>query len=298
METSDAQIFVPPRRRGVLVQGLAALGFTIAALALYWQAARLPVGQTFLLYLLAAVALSLPVPFLLYGLYALRRAEYRVDRNRLALQWGWRLEEIPMNQVLWARPAAALDAPLPLPRWRWPGKITGRRRLPDGTEAEFMAAEAPFVVVATETRWFVLSPAEPEALTRAIQRAAEAVSLEKITARSQSPAHWLQAIWRDHLAKGLLLTAWLLTVAMLVGVNLAASGSALPGLGHATPAALNQAVWLAITAWMTQGMNLGLGLFAYPSPRRRPLAYLVWLGGALAAVGFLLSAWQVLGGKG
>ncbi len=293
---SERRVFVPPRQRGVFFQVGLALVLLAAAGALYYRAALLPVGGAFLGFLAAALALTVPIPFLLYGAYALRRAEYALDRDRVVLRWGWRMEEIPMPAVAWVRPAAALDEPLPLPRLRWPGMLLGRRRRGE-VVLEFMASDArALVVVATEGGWFVISPADVEGFLEAFRRAAEEGSLEPVAARSQRPIGWLAAVWRDRLARVLLVIGWLTAVGALVWSNLAAAGLT-PVSGKAANA-LDRAVLLAVAAWLFQGLNLGLGLFAYQSPRRRAMVYLVWLAGAVAGAGFLASVGVVLRGGG
>jgi len=294
--SSERWVFVPPRQRGFFFQVGLALGLLAAAGALYYRAALLPVGGAFLGFLAAALALTVPIPFLLYGAYALRRAEYALDRDRVTLQWGWRVEEIPMPAVAWVQPAAALDEPLPLPRLRWPGMLLGRRRV-GGITVEFLAAEAgALVVIATDQGWFAISPQDAVGFLEAFRRAAEEGSLEPVAARSQHPTGWLTVVWRDRLARVFLLVGWLTAVGALVWSNLAASG--LVSVSETATNAIDRAVLLAVAAWLFQGLNLGLGLFAYQGSRRRAMAYLVWLAGAVAGVGFLASVGAVLHGGG
>ncbi len=293
---TSARAFPPPQRSGSLFQAVLALLLLAAAGVLYYRAALLPIGGAFLVTLLLALALTIPVPFLLYGWYALRRASYAVDRDRVRLQWGWRIEEIPMTQVLWVQWADALGTPLPLPKIRWPGMVVGQRVSPLG-KVEFMAATtAPLLVIATENGLYAISPADAEGFLEAFRRAAEEGTLETAAVRSQRPTRWLGEVWRDPWARGMLIVAWVAVLAALVWSNLAASGVAVPGAVGQDPAAINRAVLLAVAAWLFQGLNLGLGLFAYQSPRRRAMAYLIWLAGALAAMGFLASVAVVLSG--
>ena len=289
----NEQTFTPPQQPGVLLQITAALLFAAAAGFLYYRAALLAIGAPFLLTLIAAIILTLPVPFLLYGVYALQRAAYTVNRDKITLKWGWWVEEIPMTSVQWAQTPEGLEAPLPLPRLRWPGHVTGVHTTPEGTFV-FMAANAEnLVVLAAENGWYVLSPENPHAFLEAFRRAAEQGTLEPAAARSQRPSYWLTTIWRDRWARTMLLAGWLLSLLALVWSNLAASGWFLPNTSP-SPDAVVKAVLLAIAAWLAQGLNLGLGLFAYQSPQRRAMAYLLWLVGALAAAGFLASVGVVL----
>ena len=290
---STEQTLTPAQHPGVVFQIAMAGIFALGAGALYYQAALLPIGTTFLIVLVAAVLTTLPVPFLLYGAYALRRAAYTITRDKITLQWGWWVEEIPMAQVQWAQTPAGLEAPLPLPRLRGPGMVTGVRTTGQGTYT-FMAADTSrLVVIATTSGWYVISPENPREFLEAFRRAAEQGSLEPAAARSQRPSRWLSTIWQDRWARSLLLTAWLFSLLAFIWSNLAASGQLFPPAAPA-PNAVVRAVLLAIAAWLAQGLNLGLGLFAYQSPQRRAMAYLLWLAGALAAAGFLASVGVVL----
>ena len=281
----------PPQRPGTAIQTLAAVMLMLTAGGFFYLAARPTAGSSVLALLLVGLLLTVPIPFLLYGAYALRRAAYTVDRERVVLQWGWWVEEIPMQAIVWVQPAEALEAPLPLPRVRWPGNLTGERRVGHLTYTFMAAQPTGLIVIATENRWFVISPAEPERFLEIFRRAAEEGSLEPGAATSHRPTRWLRAIWHDRLARALLLVGWGGTLAGLVWSNLAAAGL-LPGRFSAT--AVNRAVLLAAAALLAQGLNAGLGLFAYQSPRRRSLAHLIWLAGALAAAGFLASIGFVL----
>ncbi len=290
-ETSPA--FTPPHHPGTAVQIAAAAVLAAGAGVCYYLAAQPARGG--LAFLLLGLLLTAPLPLLLYGAYALRRAAYTVSRDRLVLQWGWWVEEVPLQAVAWVQTAEALETPLPLPRVRWPGNLTGERQA-GNLRFTFMAAQPQgLVVIATEDRRFVISPADPAAFLEAVRRAAEEGSLETVAPVSHRPTRWLNAIWRDAFARALLLTAWGATLAAVIWSSLAASSLA----GGSSAVADDRAVLLAAAAVLFQGLNAGLGLFAYQSPTRRAMAYLIWVVGAVAAVGFLASVGVVLlGGAG
>ncbi len=291
---ATAPTFTPPQQPGTALQVTAAAVLAASAGVCYYLAAQ-PAAQGGLAFLLLGLLLTAPLPLLLYGAYALRQAVYAVNRDRLVLQWGWWVEEIPMQAITWVQTADALETPLPLPRARWPGNLTGERQS-GGLTYTFMASQPQgLVVIATEHRRYVISPTDPAAFLEAVRRAAEEGSLETVLSASHRPTRWLNAIWNDPLARALLLAAWGVTLAAVLWSSLAASSLA-PSRG--APAD-DRAVLLAAAAVLFQGLNAGLGLFAYQSPLRRAMAYLIWLTGALAAAGFLASVGVVLlGGAG
>ena len=90
------------------------------------------IGITFLVYLISFLGLALPIPLLVYRAYAILRASYLVVPDGISITWGFRIEEIPMENVLWVSLNSDLERPLPLPRPRWPGNVTGTRQLDDG----------------------------------------------------------------------------------------------------------------------------------------------------------------------
>ncbi len=294
MHSETSPIFTPPHQPGTAVQ-LAAAGVLAAGAGVCYYLAAQP-GRGGLAFLLLGLLLTAPLPLLLYGAYALQRAAYAVSRDRLVLQWGWWVEEVPLRAVVWVQAAEALETPLPLPRLRWPGNLTGERQAGE-VRFTFMAAQPQgLVVIATDdARRFVISPAEPGAFLEAVRRAAEEGSLETVAPASHRPTRWLNAIWRDAFARALLLAAWGATLAAVVWSSLATSNLA----GGSSPAADDRAVLLAAAAVLFQGLDAGLGLFAYQSPARRGMAYLIWVVGAAAALGFLASVGVVLlGGAG
>lgn len=292
----DDTVFYPPRRRGLVFQITIAILLAVIAGFLYYRAALLPIGGTFMLTLTGALLLTLPIPFLLYGAYALHHSVYQVTRDRVTLQWGWWVEEIPMLAIKWAQTQEGLPTPLPLPFPRWPGMIVGVRTLPS-EKITFMAADKHHgIIIGTDYGLYFISPSSPEDFLRAFRRAAEEGVLETITPHLQRPAHWLRAIWQDRWARATLLTAWMATLLAFIWSNLAASGITWPLTTPATSINTIKAVFLAITAWLFQGINLGLGLFAYQSPQGKATAYLIWLVGAIAALGFLASVAIVLAG--
>jgi len=289
----EPHYFLPPRGRGMAFQIIAALAFSAAAGFFYYRASQTPIGVAFLSYLLAALALTLPVPFLLYGIYALRNAYYAVDRDGVYIAWGWQSEAIPMNEIVWVGEEAGLEKPLPRPWPRWPGMVVGVRKAEGKRLVFYAAATQPLVVLMTEERAYAISLQDTAGFLEAFRLAAEEGSLEPIQHRAQHIGGRLSELWGDRWARALLVLGWAITLAAVVLGNLAASGIIFQS---APPLLVNRAVLLGVAALLFQGLNLGLGLFAYQSPIRKPMAYLIWLTGALSALGFLLSGVFVLQG--
>ena len=98
-------------------------------------------GTNFVAYLLISLTRICAYPVFGYRAYALLRADYYIDRDSLAMLWGLRVEDIPLTDIEWVRPASDLTNPLVLPRFRLPGAILGTRRHPDLGLVEFIASD-------------------------------------------------------------------------------------------------------------------------------------------------------------
>ena len=181
--------FPPPKRRGMIVHGVLILVLAVIAIAGFISLSRTTVGPSFLISLLVAFIAFIPLPFLAYRTYSLLRADYHMDRDSLAIYWGLRVEDIPLTDIEWIRPAEDLTRPLSLPALPLPGSLLGLRRHPDLGVVEFLASDVKkLLLVATAKRVFVISPENPSALAQTFARATELGSLAPAEAKSVYPS--------------------------------------------------------------------------------------------------------------
>lgn len=225
-------IFQPSRRSGLIFHAVIIIILILGGLWSLYQASRAQVGPIFLLYLLPAlVALSL-VPLFLYRAYALRQAAYLLERDGLHLRWGLRAESIPMDAVQWIDLAANRQTTLPLPWMRWPGALLGRRRLPDGTQVEFLAADSnQLVLIATAKSLFAISPEQPDEYLDTFQHLNELGSLTLLPASSVYPSFLISRVWANKPARYLLLSGLALSLIVLILVSLAIPSRSVVSLG-------------------------------------------------------------------
>src|SRR3972149_5975802 len=108
--------FPPSKRFGLLVHGIIILVLAGISAWGFLNLTRTQLGPMFVNYLLMGILAFAPIPFLGYRAYALLRADYYIDRDSLAMLWGLRVEDIPLTDVEWVRPASDLSHPLSLPR--------------------------------------------------------------------------------------------------------------------------------------------------------------------------------------
>ncbi len=282
--------FLPPRRNGIIFHLAAILLLFTASVLTLDQATYTGIGPAFMAYLLGFTALALPIPILAYQLYALLRSKYVLTPGSITLSWGLRSEKIPMVEINWLRPEQELDFRLPLPLIRWPGAVTGNRRLDRRTLVEFLASQgAALILIETPNRAFAISPEDPQAFLAAFHRMAELGTLAPEAGVSTRPARVLESIWQNLSARYLLLSGLALALAFLGYVTFGVAPA--PGVSH--PLAQTgrsitsaQIFLLPVLNGVFYLADLFLGLIFFPRPTTRPLAFLLWIATPLVSLMF------------
>jgi len=293
--------FLPERLRGRIFHMAALSVFGLVGLAGLWQAMHASIGPLFLLYLLPALAALGAIPALAYRYYDLLNSSYTLEREGVRLRWGLRVEDIPIDNVLWVRPASELGTSLPLPRLRWPGAVVGTRMLAGAGEVEFMASQTRnLLVIATPGQGYAVSPADPEGFLLAFQRCTEMGSLAPMAPRSIYPTYLLGRVWRSRLARLQLLLGAGLSLALLVWVSLAVPGREQVHLGF-TPTGAGGDLAPAVRLLLLPVLNtffflfdLLLGLFFFRREESQAYSYMLWGSGVFTALLFLLATGFIL----
>ncbi len=292
--------FYPPRQPGTTVLGSLIAACLVLILLGGWQMAQTSPGERFVVALLLVIGGFLPLPWLGYHLYALRQAAYLLDRDRLTLRWGLRIEQIPIADVEWVRPVAAL-ASLPAPPLRLPGLLLGRRRHPQQGEVEFLASSAPnLLLVGSRRGVYAISPADPVAFLRAFQNVLESGSLTATPARSLYPSFVVAQAWSSPWARFCWVGAFLINIGLLLWVAWSLPSLSAVSLGFLAdrrPAEAVPAPYLLLIplgslfffflVWVS-------GLFLYRRTEQRPLAHVLWFGNLFSSVFYLLALRFVL----
>lgn len=289
-------IFPPPKQRGLLIHGMILLVLAVVVVAGFVQLTSANVGPAFLIWLLVALAAFVPLPFFAYRTFALYRASYEIDRDSLAIQWGLRVEDIPLSDIEWIRPAEDLTHPLNLPTLPLPGALLGLRRHPDLGMVEFIASDVKkLLLVATAKRVFVISPENPAGLAQTFARATELGSLAPAEAKSIYPSFIVSQAWESGLARYLWLSALFLNIGLFIWSSLiipstpqvALTVQATNGIFETVPSSQLiifpvASLLLAVTGWIA-------GLYFYRWERERILAFLVWGSSTFTSLLFLLA---------
>ena len=288
--------FPPDRQRGYSfhVTLMAALG--LISIVAAWLATNEPIGARFVAYILAAGIAFAPIPLLAYRLYSLQRGNYRLDRDKLIITWGLRVEKIPVSDVEWVRPITSLAKPPTLPVLRLPGSILGHRRVADLGMVEFIAAETTSLLfIATRNRIVAISPADPAGFVQNLQNAMEMGSLSPEVAESVFPSFVLAEAWKSRLARYFWLVTVLLNVGLLAWVSLLAPtlasvplgflpsgqpGEPVPGLGL---------ILLPVVSIFLSALGWVMGLVFYRREDLRILSFLLWISCTVTTILFLLA---------
>jgi len=293
--------FPPARRRGYLTLGALAGLFILTSLLFGSLLMRSTLNVWLVLWLLLTVGSFALAAGTFYRLYALTRASYWLGRETLRLVWGLRVEEIPISDIEWVRPASDLTTPLRLPLFSVPGAILGSVQHPDLRQVEFLASDAAgLTLVATAWRVFAISPEDPAAFTRAFQRSVEMGSLTSLPSRSEYPAVLLSRAWQSRLNRA----AWLLALFFNLGLLVWVTAS-LPGLKQVSlgfnplrqpldPAPAERLILLPVLSLFFSAATWSLGLFFYRRSEQAPLARALWVSAAVSALLFLVAVYFIL----
>lgn len=288
--------FPPSHRRGLLVHGgIIAILVTLSVWA-FLNLSRAPVGPTIILYLLMILAALPPLPFFSYRAFALLRADYVLDRDSLAFYWGLRVEDIPLTDIEWIRPASDLSSPLRPPTFSLPGALLGVTRHPDLGAVEFIAStRKDILLVATAKRTYAISPKDAAAFLATFRRATELGSLLPAEAVSQYPSFLLARAWENLTARFLWLSGFLLNLGLIAWVTFLIPAVSRVSLGFDPSGAPLESVpsvrliLLPLLSALLFTAGVIAGLFFYREEKQQPLAMIVWISSALTSLLFLLA---------
>jgi hypothetical protein len=287
--------FPPPKRTGLIVHGAILLVLTIITIIGFINLSNADVGPTFLTALLVSLIAFIPIPFFAYRAYSLWRADYFIDRDSLAIHWGLRVEDIPLNDIEWIRPADDLTNPLTFPSLALPGGLLGVRRHPDLSTVEFLASDSKkLLLVATAKKIFVISPDDPASLTQTFARATELGSLAPVEAKSVYPSFVFTQAWSNSLVRYLWLVTLLLNIGLFIWASFIIPSASQVIFGQRPePSPSSQLIIFPVASLLLAVAGWIAGLYFYRWERERILAFIVWGSGTLASLLFLLAVLQI-----
>ncbi len=288
--------FPPAKQFGVILHGIIIIALTGVSIWAFWNLTQAQVGPLFVVYLLVGLIAFVPVPILGYRAFALTRADYYIDRDSLAILWGLRVEDIPLTDIEWVRPASDLTNPLALPRFRLPGAVLGTRRHPDLGAVEFIASTPRnMILIATSKHVFAISPRDAASLVRTFARATEMGSLTPAEPKSVYPSFIITQAWESPVARFVWISGLLLNLGLVGWVGLLIpSLSQVPfgfdplGVPDITVPSVRLILLPLISALMYI-VGLTAGLYFYRWEKERLLAFIIWASSTLCALLFLIA---------
>jgi hypothetical protein len=293
--------YPPARQRGISTHSILIMVLLVVTTAAAILASRQPIGLFLTVYILIGAVALFFAGLLSYRVYALTRANYSLDRERLVLKWGLRVEQIPIANIEWVRPPETLNSNPPMPFLRLPGSILGTRRDRDLGEVEYLASDASkLLFVATSQKVFAISPEAGSDFLNDVQRAIEMGSLTPADSQSVYPSFVVTQGWESPLARFLWLAGLLLNIGLLGWVSFLAPSLGAVSLGFlpsGEPRAASPGLWLIlipIVSIVFYLLGWGTGLALYRRPDRRPLAFILWSSGVISSLLFLLSVLFIL----
>lgn len=288
--------FPPSRRRGLLVHTVI---ITILATISVWaflNISRAPVGPILILYLVVILVTLPPLPFFGYRAFSLLRADYVLDRDSLSFYWGLRMEDIPLTDIEWIRPATDLTSPLRTPPLSLPGGILGMTRHSDLGTVEFIASTREnLLLVATSKRTYAISPENAAAFLEIFRRATELGSLLPAEAVSQYPSFLLSRAWENLTARFLWISGLLLNLGLVAWVLYLIPTVSRITLGFGpsrTPLEPVPSIRLILLPLLSASLfaaGLLAGLYFFRDKKGQPLAVLIWASSTLMSMLFLLA---------
>ena len=288
--------FPPAKRSGTTTHVIIILILAGISVWGFLNLSNTAVGPSYVSYLLIALLSFAPIPFFGYRAYALQRADYYIDRDSLAAIWGLRVEDIPLTDIEWVRPATDLTNPLLLPRLRLPGAVLGTRRHPDLGLVEFIASDTKnLILIATSKRVFAISPENPAALVQTFARATELGSLTPAKPVSVYPSFIITQAWENPVARFLWMSGLFLNLGLFVWVGiLIPSLSQIPSgfnaLGNPVETApASQLILLPLVSAFMYVVSIIAGLYFYRWDPQRPLSFIVWVSSTVCAVLLLIA---------
>lgn len=296
MDNTKVGHFPPAKRYGLTLHGMILLVLGGISGFGFLNLTRSQVGPYFVVYLLMALLAFAPLPFFGYRAYALYKADYYIDRDSLAMMWGLRVEDIPLTDIEWVRPASDLTHPLVLPRFRLPGSVLGTRRHPDLGLVEFIASSSRnLILIATAKRVFAISPEDAAALVRTFARATELGSLMPTEAKSVYPSFIVTQAWESPTARFLWMSGFLLNLGLVIWV-----GILIPSLSQipfgfdafGAPQYVESPVRLILLPLVSASLFAGgltAGLYFYRWEKTQPLSFIIWISSTICALLFLVA---------
>ena len=299
---ANQQVFTPTRKRGLIMQAGFVLFIGSAATGSIAGALSIGAGTGFVLLLLVFLILIAMLPVLVYRFMALQSAQYMLERDGLRIQWGLRMEYIPLSEIEWIRSFNETGFLLRKPPLALPGAVLGKVNHPDLGNVEFLASDDQnWVMIATQSKILIISPERKNEFLVAFQRMMEMGSLMPIQSESRMPIAFVEEVFRNRMARTLLISGFFLAIMGFISTALFIPTAPLIPMGYNSlgqtlePVAAEQLYLLPIIGAVIFAFNMILGFYLFRKIEYRILSHMLWITSNL--VSFLLILATILFGQ-
>ena len=292
--------YQPARGKGILFLFPVCIGLIALEIFLFLRFDLTQVGLQFFLLLIALLLIAVPLFFLLYRLYSLLFSYYRLERDGLHIQWGFRTEVIPLNAIDWIRSPAEMTEDVPWSVVPMPGAYLGTVRVDDHLTYEFLASDMNKMLFLGTSRYtYVISPQNLAAFLNGFERILQMGSLTNVEWTTSRPGNWILEAWKSRIGRIALLTslAFLITLYIFVGtrfqvgktisLSFSPSGEPLESISSVNMLVVPLG---ASIIWIVGSV---LGLLMFQRPENRRTAELVWGAVSIAVLQCLIAALMI-----
>lgn len=215
----------PPRKRSLVLNLIVGFIALVGGLVLLVLGSGDASRQPNLLQLALALVLFVVVALFSYQVFLVLTTRFQLTRSALELQWGFRREVLPLEQVEWAHPVLDFDSPMPLPGFVLPFQYYGIRRIRGLGTVEFAATDRRnMVLIRADNRHFVISPEDAYAFASEFEKLSALGPQEAVAPLSQTGRNLIGEILQDSMARKLF-TAGIVGLLTLTAVSIALSAT-------------------------------------------------------------------------
>lgn len=215
----------PPRKRSLVLNLIVGFIALVGGLVLLVLGSGDASRQPNLLQLTLALVLFVVVALFSYQVFLVLTTRFQLTRSALELQWGFRREVLPLEQVEWAHPVLDFDSPMPLPGFVLPFQYYGIRRIRGLGTVEFAATDRRnMVLIRADSRHFVISPEDAYAFASEFEKLSALGPQEVVAPLSQTGRNLIGEILQDGMARKLF-TAGIVGLLTLTAVSIALSAT-------------------------------------------------------------------------
>ena len=215
----------PPRKRSLVLNLIVGFIALVGGLVLLVLGSGDASRQPNLLQLALALVLFVVEALFSYQVFLVLTTRFQLTRSALELQWGFRREVLPLEQVEWAHPVLDFDSPMPLPGFVLPFQYYGIRRIRGLGTVEFAATDRRnMVLIRAGDRHFVISPEDAYAFASEFEKFSALGPQEVVAPLSQTGRNLIGEILQDSMARKLF-TAGIVGLLTLTAVSIALSAT-------------------------------------------------------------------------